>query len=79
MQILLLCDLHGLAVNNTFPIGIFVPMLRVPCSAHAVCRGKDSGRRSGRSDDVKGANLWYAIINQVLVWRRCALPGVWRL
>ncbi len=38
-------------------------MLRVPSSAHAVCRGKDSGRGSGRSDDVKGAGLWYAIMH----------------
>jgi hypothetical protein len=44
---------------------------RVSSSAHAVCRGKDSGRGSGRSDDVKGVDLWHAIMHPhryVLVW-----------
>ena len=38
-------------------------MLRVPSSAHAVCRGRSDGRGSGRSDDVKGADLWYAFMH----------------
>ena len=38
-------------------------MLRVPSSVHVVCWGKDSVRGSGRSDDVQGADLWYAIMH----------------
>jgi hypothetical protein len=38
-------------------------VLRVPSSAHVVCRGKDSGKGSGRSYDVKGAYLWFAIMH----------------
>ncbi len=37
-------------------------MLRVPSSAHAICRRKDDGRGIGRSKDVQGADLLYAIV-----------------
>ena len=43
-------------------------MLRLPSSAHAMCRGKCGGREKCRRDDTHDVVLLYAIMHPSIVW-----------